>query len=312
MKRKIIGLFKFGSVLSLIISILILLKSQGWISTLIISLSIQISICCLLLAGVLFVMKKRNHAILAVLSCLVFSTQFAEFLFEKDPEATQIEFTKPRLKIAHFNVLMFNKKKAKTIQTILKCEADLVSLQETNEKWTSEIEKAVKKEYPYSVYFPSEKCCFGISLLSKKPLYNTLVTFHGGVPNIEADMIFNGTVTHLITSHTSSPISSDHLENRNQHIKDLKNHITQIDSPTIVIGDFNTVPWDNNLISFKNDTQLIDSRKSLDSTFPSYLGAAGIPIDYIFHSQEIACTQFQTVKMEGSDHFGIMGEFTIN
>jgi endonuclease/exonuclease/phosphatase (EEP) superfamily protein YafD len=148
--------------------------------------------------------------------------------------------------------------------------------------------------------------------LSKQPLFNANISFHGGLPNIEADMIFNDVVTHIITSHTSSPISRNKLKNRNEHLLDLQKHVALLDSPTLVIGDFNTVPWDKKLMAFKQKSELIDSRKSYESTFPSYFGFMGIPIDYIFHTKEISCTSFETLQIEGSDHLGIIGEYAIN
>lgn len=306
----IIGL-KSIALFSLLLSIFLVFNQSGWISTLFLSLSVQITIFCIIIAPFLLLYKKGRHALYSLLAAILFSTQFIG-LIQEDLDEVVFETTVPKLKIAHFNVLRSNQSKSSTIQTILNSEADVISLQETDQAWTSEIEAAVKEQYPHSIYFPSEQCCIGISLLSKEPLFNSNISFHGGLPNIEADMIFNGIVTHLITSHTSSPISRGNLENRNNHLKDLKKHVAMLDSPTIVIGDFNTVPWDNNLVAFKKESALIDSRKSYESTFPSFLGVAGIPIDYIFHTKEIACTSFETVQIKGSDHLGIIGEYAIH
>ena len=312
MKNSAIKSFKIAIVSSLLISIYLLFNQSGWITTLLLSTAIQISIGCFGLTLIMFYLKNRRYTLMALVSTILFSSHFMSHIGNQVEEEVVFEVTAPKLKIAHFNVLKFNSAKQAIIATIISSDADVVSLQETDEKWTKEIEKAVKKEYPYSIYFPSDVCCIGISLLSKQPLYNENISFHGGLPNIEADLIFNDVVTHIITSHTSSPISRSNLNNRNTHLKDLSDHVTKIDSPTIVIGDFNTVPWDNNLVDFKADTQLKDSRKKYESTFPSFFGKIGIPIDYIFHSNEISCVSFKTIKIKGSDHLGIIGEYAMN
>jgi endonuclease/exonuclease/phosphatase (EEP) superfamily protein YafD len=312
MKKIIIGTLKLTVAISLLVSIYLLFMQSGWITTLLLSTAIQISIGCLSLTLMMVYLKSRRYVLAAFVSTVLFSTHFVGHVGKQKQDEVVFEASAPKLKIAHFNVLKYNSAKQAIISTIIASQADVVSLQETDEKWTQEIEKAVKKEYPFSIYFPSDKCCIGISLLSKKPLYNANISFHGGLPNIEADLIFNDVVTHIITSHTSSPISRSNLKNRNSHLKDLSDHVTKIDSPTIVIGDFNTVPWDNNLVDFKADTQLKDSRKKYESTFPSYFGKIGIPIDYIFHSNEISCVSFKTIKIKGSDHLGIIGEYAMN
>lgn len=312
MKNLVIKLLKAVVVLILLISIYLMFNQNGWITTLLLSTTIQISIGSFVLTLIMFYLKNRRYALIAFISTILFSSHFMGHIGNQENEKLVFEIKNPKLKIAHFNVLKYNSAKKEIISTIIKSDADIVSLQETDEKWTNEIEKSVKKEYPFSIYFPSDVCCIGISLLSKQPLYNANISFHGGLPNIEADLIFNDVVTHVITSHTSSPISRSNLNNRNTHLKDLSDHVVKIDSPTIVIGDFNTVPWDNNLVSFKANTQLKDSRKKYESTFPSYFGKAGIPIDYIFHSNEISCISFKTIKIKGSDHFGIIGEYAMN
>lgn len=304
--------FKVLTFTGLFLSIFLMFKQSGWITTLFLSLSVQITIFYILLSPFLLYYRKGKYALLSLLTALSFSTQFIGSINDQNEQTVEFEITNPKLKVAHFNVLRSNKSKQATIQTILNSNADLVSLQETDQAWTEEVEKSVKEAYPYSIFFPSEQCCIGISLLSKQPLFNANISFHGGLPNIEADMIFNDVVTHIITSHTSSPISRNKLKNRNEHLLDLQKHVALLDSPTLVIGDFNTVPWDKKLMAFKQKSELIDSRKSYESTFPSYFGFMGIPIDYIFHTKEISCTSFETLQIEGSDHLGIIGEYAIN
>jgi len=56
----------------------------------------------------------------------------------------------------------------------------------------------------------------------------------------------------------------------------------------------------------------LDSRKTWAPTFPAWFKFAAIPIDHIFHSQDMLCTNFSTIKTTDSDHYGILGEYYIN
>ena len=312
MKKATLFTLKLGAFTVMLASLLLLFKQNGWITTLFLSTAIQFCIGALVLGIVMVYLKKYKHAIYYFIASILLSFQFIGYFFEDDQEIAQFEFNYPKLKIAQFNVLASNKSKKETIQSIIASNATILSIQETNKNWTDSLDKELRHAYPYSIYFPTERCCYGISMLSKVPLMNADITFHGGVPNIEADIYFGNQLTHVISSHTHSPISRSNLLARNQHIADLKKHISKIDSPTIIMGDFNTVPWDDNMIALKETSNLVDSRKSYTSTFPSYLGVGGIPIDYILHSQEIKCTDFKSISIKGSDHRGIIGEYIIN
>lgn len=312
MKKFIVFTLKLSAFTVLMCSILLMFKQNGWFTTLFLSGAVQACLGSLALGIIMIYLRKYKHATYSFVAAILLSTQFLGYFFEEDQLITEFEFEKPKLKVAQFNVLTSNKSKNETIRSILSSDATIVSVQETNKSWADSLERQLKQTYPYSVYFPTERCCYGISMLSKVPLVKPSVTFHGGVPNIETDIWFDNQLTHIISSHTPSPISSSNLVRRNQHINDLKNHVAGIDSPTIIIGDLNTVPWDDNLIALKAAGNLRDSRKSYTSTFPSYLGVAGVPIDYILHSEEIKCTNFQSINIEGSDHRGVVGEYIIN
>jgi len=312
MKKTIIFLLKITAFTVLLASTLLLFKQNGWITTLFLSTAIQFALGSLALAGIMFYLKRYKSVVYSLVAAVLFSFQFMGYFYEPEETIVEFEFAQPRLKIAQFNVLTSNKSKKETIQSILSSDATIVSVQETDNVWAKALSDELKRDYPFSVYFPTERCCYGISLLSKVPLQNADVTFHGGVPNIEADVMFNHQLTHVISSHAPSPVSRENLIARNQHLKELKNHVAKIDSPTIIMGDFNTVPWDENLIALREEANLKDSRKSYNATFPSYLGSAGIPIDYILHSNEIKCTKFSSIAIQGSDHRGIIGEYIIN
>ena len=95
-------------------------------------------------------------------------------------------------------------------------------------------------------------------------------------------------------------------------MNEAANFIAEKPGEFLVIGDFNTVPWDNQLSKFKKKTRLVDSRKKLTPTYPSWgpKYIAQIPIDYIFHSKGIRCESLDSITLT-SDHNAVLGEFEI-
>ena len=90
-----------------------------------------------------------------------------------------------------------------------------------------------------------------------------------------------------------------------------RNLVSQQSGEFLVLGDFNTVPWDRQLLRFKSDTRLFDSRKKLTPTYPTWNPfVAQIPIDYIFHSEGIGCSSLDSVRLT-SDHKAILGTYRL-
>lgn len=220
-----------------------------------------------------------------------------------------VEKGKQRISFAQFNVLKFNSDHESVIESIQKCNADLVSLQEIDGGWANDIHEKISKIYPYSFSYPSENCCFGIALYSKIPLHDAQLKWLGEVPNITADILWEGEKIHVLSAHTHAPISKYKFERRNFHIAEMSEYLNSVEGAKMVIGDFNSVPWDNFLNQFKIESKMHDSRYSYVATYPSYLKKFGIPIDYIFHSEELECTGFSAIPSKASDHNGIKGSF---
>ena len=88
----------------------------------------------------------------------------------------------------------------------------------------------------------------------------------------------------------------------------MAEHLALQSGPRILIGDFNTVPWDQALLELRSATGLQDSRKSFAPTYRfKKIPFLHLPIDYILHSQEFECLRFKVLRKSSSDHKGIAG-----
>jgi endonuclease/exonuclease/phosphatase (EEP) superfamily protein YafD len=305
---KLLEIISFlATVAVIVMAIGVWLFPQNFIFALVRSLTPQIALGALVLL-VLHLFRNRLKLFLTTYGALMLLLPtFLTLLFPDN--MSKIQKGKARIVFAQFNVLKFNHEHESVIQSIKASGADIVSLQEVDGSWARDIHQNIAKQYPYSFSYPSENCCFGIALYSKIPLKNAKLKWLGGVPNITADIQWQGDKIHVLSAHTHAPINKYKFEQRNIHIAEMSAYLKTIPSAKLVIGDFNSVPWDNFLNHFKQQTQLSDSRHSYSSTFPSFLGKFGIPIDYIFHSSELECTGFTAVSSTSSDHKGIKGSF---
>lgn len=212
-------------------------------------------------------------------------------------------------KVAHFNVLYNNDNFEETVDYAIQTEADVISFQEVTKDWAYKLMDGMEQEYPY--FAISEHKVHGIAIFSKYPIENLKTYNWTGEPNLTGNIVYNDKKVHFVTTHTLSPRSPQRYQNRNEHLTKLAEYVKNIDGPVLAIGDFNAVPWNQYIVKIKESTDLVDSRKSIASTYPANY-PLGLPIDYIFHSDELSCINFEAIEAKGSDHKGIIGEYAFN
>lgn len=210
-------------------------------------------------------------------------------------------------KVAHFNILGSNRHFDEIISNSLELNADILSFQEVEREWAYKLMDGLEKEYPY--FAITEHAFHGVAIFSKYPLEN-MKTYHWtNEPTLTGDIVYEGKKLHFVATHTLSPRSEERFQIRNQHLNKIAEYVKQQEGPIVAIGDFNAVPWSQSIVNIKQSTDLVDSRKGFTSTFPADM-PLGIPIDYIFHSDELSCLNFESVDAIGSDHKGVIGEYT--
>lgn len=216
------------------------------------------------------------------------------------------------LSVLQFNVLTTNQQYASTIQTVKELAPDFISFQEVSANWASSLEAGLKKDYPYYQIIKHPDASQGIAVFSKHQIEE--VDYHewAGTANLSGRLKVGEERVNFLSLHTRSPMTKLKWKTRNEHIRLAAEYIADTSGEFLVLGDFNTVPWDVALNKFRKKTELVDSRKKLTPTFPawgpSYL--AQIPIDYIFHSKGIRCGSLDSIKLT-SDHNAVLGDFQI-
>ena len=215
------------------------------------------------------------------------------------------------LKILQLNLRVGNQAHGQTIDRILQLSPDFITLQEVGFDWATSLEKSLSKAYPYYHIARNKDEGQGNAVFSKYPLDHVEEIRWKGTSNIVGHVSVNGNPVSFVSLHTRSPGNKRRWKSRNAHLNWVKGLIKDSPGELLVLGDFNTVPWDKRLIHFKAETDLEDSRKSLMPTFPAWNPfVAQIPIDYILHSNGIGCDSLGAVSIT-SDHKAILGSFSI-
>jgi exonuclease III len=98
---------------------------------------------------------------------------------------------------------------------------------------------------------------------------------------------------------------------RQAQAEKLLAHAKDSPHPTIIAGDFNSLPQSALIDLFQNDFE--DFFKEMENGWGQTY-RSGLPyfrLDYIFYNKQIQPLKYKKIKMDISDHYPILGEFII-
>jgi endonuclease/exonuclease/phosphatase family metal-dependent hydrolase len=206
-------------------------------------------------------------------------------------------------------------------------------LKKMNTKYFTHIDYTIEnKDYNY-----------GIATLSKYPIVNRGVINFSNSSNssIYTDVLINEDTIRIFNNHLQSIrfnknnysfITNSKALKEDERLKEIKDisfrlrdafikragqadilakHIESSPYPVIVCGDFNDVPVSYTYRKMKknlNDS-FVEAGQGIGTTYMGKFPA--FRIDFIFHSKEIKCTNFDIHDVRLSDHFPVTSEFVL-
>lgn len=273
-----------------------------------VSYATQIMIGYFVLGLVFFLLKKERlmftSFICCAILCLYLKESFNPIL--KNPEKTD----EPIIKVAHFNLGNGDENPDTTIAAMLRTNADLLSIQEVTPDWWFSWDAQFQEKYPYSIVLPRLDL-YGIAIYSKQPISNMDTLMYGDVPNVVGSIpVENKGDVFFISSHIAPSLSLTFFEKMQEQLEIIHNKCLQINAPILTFGDYNAVPWSDEIRNFKENTKLHDSRRGVMPTFPhGNINFLEVPLDHIFYSGHFSCIDFETISSNTSKHLGIQGMY---
>lgn len=254
----------------------------------------------LLLIGVALTWKKRYRAATgALLGAVIAALPVLSVKHHSAPEPVRAA----GLLIAQLNVHESNHQYEAVITSALSSGADVLSIQEVGDEWHNRLSKELANDYPWSVFGPGERN-YGLALFSKFPLGHAEVLDLNGLPAIHAEVSKNGSSLVVVSAHLRSPESSLDFKQRNRQWEMLAKVIRACKKPCCLIGDLNTVPWDEAFMKFETATRMQHGPRFLLPTWPAFQGLALIPLDHVLTSRNCMLSGKRTMGIPGSDHLG--------
>jgi len=198
------------------------------------------------------------------------------------------------------------------IQTILKSDANVLTIQGLTPDWADLLQDSLTAEYPYSYLF-EDIGIHGLGVFSKTQLGSIDSFLIGDVVQVSACVSgheFSPELT-LVAVQTTPPVNTSSYQLMRAQLASLAAHIRRIEGPIVTIGDFNNMPWSNELRAFQQNANLQDSRRS---QYPTYhQGAPHLfdrPVEHIFYSKDLQCLQYRAQR-DGSTYIGSGATFQL-
>lgn len=214
------------------------------------------------------------------------------------------------LRIAHLNALLHTPETSSKLAFVTGSDADIVSLVEVNSQLAAQLPSLTA--YPYqadstSLYHPRhpEHRIYPTVLLSRWPVER--VAHWTDRLNLYRIRAPRGDV-YVLQMHPYAPVSTAMQHGRNHLLQAILRQKggQKLPSPLIIIGDYNTTPWDPALLPLTMNGLIFQGPRL--PTFHRALPV--IPIDLIF-TQGLQAPKIQRIQVPTTDHLGLIADFPI-
>ena len=209
------------------------------------------------------------------------------------------------VRVVFSNISIRNDDTGKFVAWIKVSDPDIVVATEVSSWHVAQLSKAMV-EYPFQVLEPREHP-FGMVVYSRYPLSGeAAIELTGGAPParvpimVSVDVETPAGMLHVAGFHLFPPFTPQRFAWRNEQLATASETLAEVDSPKLVVGDFNATPWSASLRGFQSENDL--SGFNSQATWPVSLGFAGIPISHAFASRDLPILKVETGPDIGSDH----------
>ncbi len=263
--------------------------------------AVQVMFGMLILSLGFLVFNQTRLMFISMLACglLAFYLKTASNSAMILPEQNNL----PKVKVAHFNLSSFNKGDDQLEKLILGTDSEVLSFQEYTPDWDLIISNFLHKKFPHT-HRRVRIDLFGMGIYSKKPIKKTEIFYYKEIPNINVTIHNGYQDINIVSAYIAPPsIQSKNIKTE-EHLAAVSDYIKKLKNPTVALGDFNQVYWTNDIKTFRDNSELSNSRRNVSLT-------TKVPYDHIFYSDLLECIQFWEINDREQNHLGIAGVYQI-
>lgn len=260
-----------------------------------------------LMAGMFFFLYDQKRLVVVSMLCTAAICLFLKNASNQDIRLP-MENAGPKLRVALLDLSAAEDGYGKTLDHILDLNADLVSVQELTPNWVPALHDSLCQMYPYQLSVPRIDP-YGMGVYSRLPFEQVDTFYFGRIPNLRTSISIGPDLSvHLIHSISRAPVNEMAYSDIRDHFREVMRYSAPLEGELITMGNYHLPSWSPEIQEFKALSGLKDSRR--DGLPRRSVGLAtffGVPVDHIFFSEGLECTDFSSVFNESSSHLGITG-----
>ncbi|WP_299821320.1 endonuclease/exonuclease/phosphatase family protein [uncultured Jannaschia sp.] len=312
--RTILKLALCGATLFLVgVSFLALIETNAWWVRMTDFPRLQYLIALILLLGTLAVSVPVSRRLRLGLGALVLAAiaynavKIAPYLPTQDGVAESCS-PEDRISILVANVKLGNRESGALLEMVRAREPDLLLALETNEWWEAELAN-LADGWPNEVSEITGSY-FGMHLRSRLPLRETAAVYpvEQDAPAIFATVeLPSGDTVRVFGIHPRPPHPDQSSTGRDAELMWAALEAREAESPVLLAGDLNAVPWERTIERMQRIGGFIDPRESL-GFMPSYDAHSwwmSWPLDQVLHQRGLSVLSMEVLPGFGSDHYPV-------
>jgi endonuclease/exonuclease/phosphatase (EEP) superfamily protein YafD len=290
------GLLETACILALAGTWLASLGSHHWLLDLFSHFRLQYVVLCLLVIVFAVWKRKKLLGLIAVVS--LFWNAWPVFEVHRTGEAGE-----GKLSLMTFNVFYEHQQPERVIEYVLKADADIVCLLETDSNWTNHLQP-LRDKYPHHAE-ELEYGAFGFACFTRLPMKSMTTRYfaHGLYPSLIMQLEHDSKPLTVIATHPPPPMSSQTAAIWQKQFIEIAKFASTIPHDLIVAGDLNATPWCHGM-------RLLQTGSGLEfcTAAPVWPPTWGlnlpmmIPIDHVLVKGELSIMQRTIGPDVGSDH----------
>jgi len=213
------------------------------------------------------------------------------------------------------NVLIENTQFDRMIEQVEKTDPDVLMMTEVDDKWAEAMAPMLER-FDFVRSHPTDDT-FGKIFASKLTVrgFDLKESLGEDTPTLRAVLEVGGRTVKFLGVHPEAPLPG-HGEITDARDTSIIHAAQENDSDhagSIVMGDFNDVPWSPPTAKARKACNWRDPRigRGTFPTFPASWRPVGWPLDQLFVTDEVRVRGFSVLPPNGSDHRAMLGEFWV-
>ena len=223
--------------------------------------------------------------------------------------------TAPALRVMTANLLAPNRQTDATVHEILEARPDVLVVEELTPEWLDALAAGgVTDALPFGYVVPRADC-FGIGILSRKPITHYEAVDLDGVPLLRATVDVEGHPVTVLAAHTLPPRTEEYARVWDHQMAVLSAMVERERGAVILLGDLNATTQARNyerLVAGRLRGAHEDRGRGLATTWPNGLfPLPPIRLDHVLVSRELAVRDVRELAPNGSDHVPVVADLAI-